>query len=75
MDVPPTEIRAPTRGNRKLDALFEAANGSASSSLKPRMATAFTLIGATSGWRAIASRPLSTWGSESRRVIRKKRSR
>ena len=26
MDVPLTEIRAPTRGNRKLEALFEAAN-------------------------------------------------
>ncbi len=26
MDVPQTEIRAPTRGNRKLEALFEAAN-------------------------------------------------
>jgi metal-dependent HD superfamily phosphatase/phosphodiesterase len=26
VDVPPTEIRAPTRGNRKLEALFEAAN-------------------------------------------------
>jgi metal-dependent HD superfamily phosphatase/phosphodiesterase len=27
VDVPQTEIRAPTRGNRKLEALFEAANG------------------------------------------------
>ena len=27
MDVPLTEIRAPTRGNRKLEALFQAANG------------------------------------------------
>jgi metal-dependent HD superfamily phosphatase/phosphodiesterase len=27
VDVPLTEIRAPTRGNRKLGALFEAANG------------------------------------------------
>jgi uncharacterized protein len=27
VDVPLTEIRAPTRGNRKLEALFEAANG------------------------------------------------
>jgi metal-dependent HD superfamily phosphatase/phosphodiesterase len=26
VDVPLTEIRAPTRGNRKLEALFEAAN-------------------------------------------------
>jgi hypothetical protein len=27
MDLPRMDIRAPTRGNRKLDALFEAANG------------------------------------------------
>ena len=52
-----------------------SANGIASSSVKPRIATALTLIGCTSGCAAIASRPRSTCGSESRRVIWKKRSR
>ena len=51
------------------------ANGSASCSVKPRSATALTLIGRSEGWAAAASRPSSTWGSESRRVISKKRSR
>ena len=59
----------------KLVERANSANGSASSSVKPRSATAFTLIGHTCGWRAIASRPRSTWGRESRRVSWKKRSR
>ena len=59
----------------KLVERANSANGIASSSVKPRSATAFTLIGRTSGWRAIASSPRSTCGSESRRVIWKKRSR
>ena len=59
----------------KLVERANSANGSASSSVKPRSATAFTLIGRTSGKRAIASRPRSTCGSESRRVSWKKRSR
>ncbi len=49
-------------------------NGIASSSVNPRSATALTLIGRTLSCRAIASSPRSTWGSESRRVIWKKRS-
>ena len=52
-----------------------SANGSASCSVNPRSATALTLIGRSDGWAAAASRPSSTWGSESRRVISKKRSR
>src|SRR5947208_2553276 len=51
------------------------ANGMASSSVKPRIATALTLIGRIDGWAATASRPRSTCGSASRRVISKKRSR
>ena len=53
----------------------KSAKGMASSSVKSRMATAFTLIGCTSGCVARTSSPRSTWGSESRRVIWKKRSR
>src|SRR6266516_411160 len=52
-----------------------SANGIASSSVNPRIATAFTLIECTSGYWASASRPRSTCGRESRRVIWKKRSR
>ena len=52
-----------------------SANGTASCSVKPRSATALTLIGCTSGCAASASSPRSTCASESRRVIWKKRSR
>ncbi len=50
------------------------ANGSTSSSVKPRIATALTLIGWAWGKAASASSPRSTRGSASRRVIAKKRS-
>ena len=52
-----------------------SANGIASCSVKSRIATALTLIGCTSGCWASASSPRSTCGSESRRVMWKKRSR
>ena len=52
-----------------------SAKGSASCSVKPRSATALTLIGRSAGCAAAASRPASTRGSASRRVIAKKRSR
>ena len=58
----------------KLVERANSANGIASSSVKPRSATALTLIGRTLSWRAIASSPRSTCGSESRRVSWKKRS-
>src|ERR671930_21854 len=45
-----------------------SANGSACSSVKPRIATAFTLIGWTSGCRASASSPRSTCGIELEQV-------
>src|SRR3954451_24089695 len=52
-----------------------SAKRSASSSVKPRIATALTLIGWTSGCAARASRPRSTCGRASRRVISKNLSR
>ena len=52
-----------------------SAKGSASCSVNPRSATALTFTGRTWGKAAIASRPRITCGSESRRVIWKKRSR
>ena len=59
----------------KLVERANSANGSASSSVNPRSATALTLIGRHLVERAIASSPRSTCGSESRRVSWKKRSR
>src|SRR4051794_21302208 len=53
----------------------KSAKRSASSSVKPRIATALTLIGWTSGCAARASRPRSTCGRASRRVISKNLSR
>ena len=46
-----------------------SANASTSSSLKPRMATAFTLIGRRLGYFSHSSSPASTCGRASRRVM------
>ena len=51
-----------------------SANRSTSSSVKSFSATTLTLIGRSSGCCCAASRPSSTWASESRRVSWKKRS-
>ncbi len=47
-----------------------SANGITSSSVNPRMATAFTLIGRIDGCRSSSSSPASTFSRQSRRVIR-----